>query len=58
MLLSIPSAALGWMGHLLKEGSEENPNLLGAYLGLVLLEVLLVRIEREVGELLATQKLH
>lgn len=58
MLLSIPSAALGWMGHLLKEGSEEILNLLGAYLGLVLLEVLLVRMEREVGELLATQKLH
>ena len=35
----------------------ENPNLMGAGPRLLLLEMLLVRMEREVGEPPATQKL-
>lgn len=57
VVLSIPCAALGSLGHLLKEGSEENPNVMGDGAGLFLLEMLLIRMEKEVGELLAAQNL-
>lgn len=50
-----PQCSPGMFG-LFAKGSEQNLNLLGAGPGLLLLDMLLVRMEREVGELLAIQK--
>lgn len=51
-------AALGCLGRSLKESSEENLNLSWLQLGAGPRLLLLARMEREVGELPAAQKLH
>lgn len=56
-VLSTPTAALACLGHSLMSPQGRTLNLMGAGPGLVPRETLLVRMEREVGELLITQKL-